>query len=172
MILPIQIYGEPILRKYCKKIDVSDYTVSHFINDMFDTMMRSNGIGLAAPQVGKPIRLFIIDTYTFLFEKEENRRKRRVFINPDIVKIYGKTWIIKEGCLSFPYFIAKIERYESIHIRYYNEILEKCEEIYQGLSARVIQHEYDHIEGKLFIDYLSTYKNERLNKKYGYFRTM
>lgn len=157
MILPIILYGDPILRKSCKEIDVSDPTVYHFINDMFDTMTQSYGIGLAAPQVGKPIRIFIIDTYTFILDQEENRRKRRVFINPELVKIYGKTWIIKEGCLSFPDFIAKIERYESIHIRYYNESLEKCEEIYQGLSARVIQHENDHIEGKLFIDYLTHY---------------
>lgn len=158
MILPIILYGNPRLRKSCKEIDVSDYKVYHFINDMFDTMIESYGIGLAAPQVGKPIRIFIIDTSTFIFDNSENRRKRRVFINPDIVKIYGKTWIIKEGCLSFPYFIAKIERYESIHLRYYNESLENCEEIFQGLSARVIQHENDHIEGKLFLDYLSSFK--------------
>lgn len=170
MILQLQFYGRPILRKSCKEIDVSDCGIYHFINDMFDTMMQSFALGLAAPQVGKPIRIFIIDTYTFIFDKEENRRKRRVFINPDIVKTYGKTWIIKEGCLSFPDFIVKIERYESILIRYYNESLEKCEEIYQGLSARVIQHEFDHIEGKLIIDYLSSFKKERLNKKYNAFR--
>ncbi|AGC66945.1 peptide deformylase [Candidatus Uzinura diaspidicola str. ASNER] len=166
MILPIRIYGDPILRKDCKDTDVSDSTIYHFINDMFDTMYQSYAVGLAAPQVGKPLRFFIIDTDTFIIDKEENKSKR-VFINPEIVKIYGKTWIIKEGCLSFPDIIAKIERYESLLIRYYNESLEKCEETFQGLAARVIQHEYDHIEGKLFIDYLSLFKREKLNKKSG-----
>lgn len=165
MILPISLYGDPVLRKSCKEIDLSDSTISHFINNMFDTMYQSDAIGLAAPQIGTPLRIFIIDPSTFIIDKDEKKSKR-VFINPEIVKIYGKTWIIKEGCLSFPDIIAKIERYELILVKYYNESLEKCEEIFQGLSARVIQHEYDHIEGKLFIDYLSIFKRERLNKKY------
>lgn len=164
MILPIKLYGDPILRKTCKKVDFSDSTIYHFINDMFDTMYQAYGIGLAAPQVGKNLRIFIIDTSTFIIDKEKYTYKR-VFINPEIVKIYGKTWKLKEGCLSFPYVIENIERYEFIQIKYYNESLEKCEEIFQGFPAKVIQHEFDHIEGKLFIDYLSILKRERLNKK-------
>jgi len=153
MILPIRLYGDPVLRKDCKEIDVYDSTIYHFIIDMFDTMYKSYGVGLAAPQVGKNLRIFVMDTSTFIINKEEMTYKR-VFINPEIVKTYGKTWKLKEGCLSFPDFIAKIERYESIQVKYYNEDMEKCEEIFQGFPARVIQHEYDHIEGKLFIDYL------------------
>lgn len=165
MILPIRLYGDPILRKKCKEIDVFDYPITTFINDMFDTMLQAYAVGLAAPQVGKNLKIFIIDTSTFIIDKEENKSKR-VFINPELVKTYGKTWIIKEGCLSIPDIIAKIERYDFIEIRYYNESLEKCEEIFQGFSARVIQHEYDHIKGKLFIDDLSLFKMEILNKKY------
>jgi peptide deformylase len=157
MILPIKLYGDSILRKSCKEIDVFDHTIYQFITDMFDTMYQVYGIGLAAPQVGRNVRIFIIDTSTFLIENKKNTYKhlKRVFINPEIIKRYGKTWKLKEGCLSIPNIIAKIERYEYIQIRYHNEYLEKCEEIFQGFPARVIQHEYDHIEGKLFIDYLS-----------------
>lgn len=153
MILPIRLYGDPILRTKCKEIDVSDYKISHFITDMFDTMYQASGIGLAAPQLGINLRIFIIDTSTFIIDKSENIYKR-VFINPEIIKRYGKTWMLKEGCLSIPYIIAKIERYDYIQLRYYNEYMEKCEETFFGLPARVIQHELDHIEGKLFIDLL------------------
>lgn len=152
MIRPIRLYGDPILRTKCKEIDVSDYTIYPFITDMFDTMSQAYGIGLAAPQVGKALRIFVIETSTFIIDKSENTYKR-VFINPEIIKRYGKTWTLKEGCLSFPDIIAKIERYDSIQLRYYNEDLEKCEETFHGLPARVIQHEFDHIEGKLFIDF-------------------
>jgi peptide deformylase len=153
MILPIRLYGDPILRTKCKEIDVSDLKISHFITDMFDTMYQASGIGLAAPQLGINLRIFIIDTSTFIIDKSENIYKR-VFINPEIIKRYGKTWMLKEGCLSIPYIIAKIERYDYIQLRYYNEYMEKCEETFFGLPARVIQHELDHIEGKLFIDLL------------------
>lgn len=162
MIVPIRFYGDPILRTKCKEIAVSDYTIYHLITDMFDTMYQAHGIGLAAPQIGKNLRIFVIDTSTFIIDKSENTYKR-VFINPEIIKIYGKTWTLKEGCLSLPYIIAKIERYDSIQLRYYNEDMEKCEETFHGLPARVIQHEYDHIEGKLFIDLL---KRERINKRF------
>lgn len=163
MILPIKLYGDPILRKNCKEIDVYNFTVSHLIKDMFETMYQSYGVGLAGPQVGKNLRIFVIDTSTFIIDKKENTYKR-VFINPEIVKRFGKTWNFKEGCLSFPNFIVKIERYELIHVQYYNESLKKCEETFKGFPARVIQHEYDHIEGKLFIDYLSFFKRKRFNK--------
>lgn len=165
MILPIRLYGDPILRKKCRKVDFSDSTIDHFINDMFDTMYHAYGVGLAAPQVGESLRIFIIDTSTFFIDKKKYTFKR-VFINPEIIKIYGKTWKLKEGCLSFPYLIENIKRYEFIQVKYYNELLEKCEEIFQGFPAKVIQHEFDHIEGKLFIDYLSLFKKERLNKKW------
>lgn len=157
MILPIKLYGDPILRKNCKQIDDNNSKIFKFITDMFDTMYQAYGVGLAAPQVGKNIRIFIIDTSTFFIEKKKKTYKhlKRVFINPEIVKRYGKTWKLKEGCLSIPTTIAKIERYEYIQVRYHNEYFKKSEEIFQGFPARVIQHEYDHLEGKLFIDYLS-----------------
>ena len=162
MILPIKFYGDPILRTKCKEIAVSDYTIYNFINDMFDTMYHAYGIGLAAPQIGKNLRIFVIDTSTLINDKSEKTYKR-VFINPEIIKIYGKTWTLQEGCLSIPYIIAKIERYDSIQLRYYNEDMEKCEETFHGLPARVIQHEYDHIEGKLFLDF---YQREKINKRF------
>lgn len=155
MILPIRLYGDPILRKNCKEINIFDDNIYLFIHDMFDTMYQNNGVGLAAPQVGKNLRVFVIDTSLFELPC------KRVFINPEIVKIYGKTWKVKEGCLSFPYFITKIERYEFLKIKYYNEYMKKCEETFQGFESRVIQHEFDHIEGKLFIDY---FKRELLAK--------
>lgn len=154
MILSIKNYRDPILRTKCKKIAVFDSTLYHFINDMFETMHHNYGIGLAAPQVGKNLRIFVIDSSTFIIDKSEIIFKR-VFINPEIIKRYGKTWKLKEGCLSIPDIIANIERYDSIQLRYYNEYMEKCEEIFHGLSSRVIQHEYDHIEGKLLIDFFS-----------------
>lgn len=147
MILPLSLYGDSILRTNCKEIDVFDEKIYIIIKNMFDTMYTTYGVGLAAPQIGKNLRIFVIDTST------SKKTCKRVFINPKIIKIYGKTWILKEGCLSFPDIIAKIKRYEYIKIKYYNEYMEKCEEIFQGFSSRVIQHEYDHIEGKLFIDY-------------------
>lgn len=162
MILSIRRYGDPILRINCKEIDVFDSSIYNFINDMFETLYQTLGVGLAAPQVGKNLRIFVIDTSTFIIDKEE-KPFRRVFINPKIVKIFGKTWKFKEGCLSFPNITAKIERYELIQLKYYNEYMVKCEEIFQGFSSRVIQHEYDHIEGKLFID---NFKRERLNKRF------
>lgn len=147
MVLPIRLYGDPVLRTNCKKINVINNNIYNIINDMFDTMYKSYGVGLAAPQVGKNLRVFIIDVSTY------KTPCKRVFINPEIVKLYGKTWKLKEGCLSFPFFVANIIRYESIIISYYNEYMEKCEETFQGFSSRVIQHELDHVEGKLFIDY-------------------
>lgn len=148
MILPINFYNNKKLRIKCKEIYVINDYMINIINNMFDTMYHNNAVGLAAPQIGKNSQIFIIDNSIF------NKTCKRVFINPEIVEFYGKTWKLKEGCLSFPFFKTKIKRYEFIKISYCNKYMEKCEEIFQGFSSRVIQHEYDHLKGKLFIDYL------------------
>lgn len=151
MILPIILYGNPILRKKCKDINPHYPSLKKMIEDMFETMDKAEGIGLAAPQIGQNVRLFIIDT--------------KVFINSKVLKIYGKNSLLQEGCLSIPSLFEEIERPSHIEIEYYDEHWIKHKEILDGLNSRVIQHEYDHIEGKLFIDYLAPRKMELLKNK-------
>jgi peptide deformylase len=142
MILPIILYGNPILRKKCKDINPHYPSLKKMIEDMFETMDKAEGIGLAAPQIGQNVRLFITS-------------KNKVFINSKVLKIYGKNYKSQEGCLSIPSIFEEIERPSHIEIEYYDEYWIKHKEILDGLNSRVIQHEYDHIEGKLFIDYLA-----------------
>lgn len=151
MILPIRLYGNPILRKKCKDINPHYPFLKKMIEDMFETMDKAEGIGLAAPQIGQNVRLFIIDN--------------KVFINSKVLKIYGKNSKYQEGCLSIPSLFEEIERPSHIEIEYFDEYWIKHKEILDGLNSRVIQHEYDHIEGKLFIDYLASIKMELLKNK-------
>jgi peptide deformylase len=154
MILPIILYGNPILRKKCKDINTHYPSLKKMIEDMFETMEKAEGLGLAAPQIGQNVRLFIIDTSI-----------KKVFINSKVLKIYGKNYKYQEGCLSIPSLFEEIERPSHIEIEYYDEYWRKHKEILDGLNSRVIQHEYDHIEGKLFIDYLAPRKSELLKNK-------
>jgi peptide deformylase len=151
MILPIRLYGNPILRKKCKDINPHYPSLKKMIEDMFETLDKAEGIGLAAPQIGQNVRLFIIDT--------------KVFINSKVLKIYGKNYKSQEGCLSIPSLFEEIERPSHIEIEYYDEYWIKHKEILDGLNSRVIQHEYDHIEGQLFIDYLAPIKSKLLKNK-------
>lgn len=172
MILPITLYGDPILRKKSKEVKDAYPDLNNLISDMFETMYQADGVGLAAPQLGFNIRLFVVDTSSFADKKSHDEETfeliknfKRVFINPKILKIDGKPWKFKEGCLSIPEIRENIHRPEYVQIKYYNEHWKKCEENLKGLPSRVVQHEYDHLDGRLFIDYLSPMKRQMINKK-------
>lgn len=174
MILPILAYGDPILKKESEEIDETYTDLETLIEDMFETMYRAKGVGLAAPQIGINIRLFIVDGSPFA-EKEEGEDDdpralgienfKKVFINPIIEEEEGEEWSFQEGCLSIPKIRENVSRKSDIVISYYDENWELKEERYSGYAARIIQHEYDHIEGVLFTDYLSPLKRKLLKKK-------
>ena len=168
MILPIIAYGSSVLRKECEEIDASYPELTELIANMFATMENANGIGLAAPQIGLGLRLFIIDS-TPLAEDEENKTAveavRKVFINPEIMGEEGKEWKFNEGCLSIPEIREDVYRKPDIAITYFDENFQYHEDKFSGIVARIIQHEYDHIEGTLFVDYLSPLKKRLLKRK-------
>lgn len=164
MVFPIVVYGDPVLRK--RATDVEKGTdLKAFIADMFETMHAASGIGLAAPQVGKSIRIFVVDGTALEEESQDMSDFRKVFVNPKIVASDGEPWPFEEGCLSIPTIRENVLRPESIRIRYFDENWNEKEEVYDRVKARIIQHEYDHIEGKLFIDYLSPLKKKMLKGK-------
>ena len=172
MILPIVGYGDPVLRKKAEDISKDDPNLKQIIADMYETMYNAYGVGLAAPQVGLSIRLFVIDTKPFSEdedltkeEQEELAGFRKTFINPVITKEDGEEWGFNEGCLSIPEVREDVYRHERITIEYYDEDFNKQTEVYDGLRARVIQHEYDHIEGILFTDRISSLKKRLIQKK-------
>lgn len=164
MVYPIVVYGDPILRK--KAVDIEKGTdITALIADMYETMYAANGIGLAAPQIGKGIRLFIVDGTSLDEEEEDMTGFKKAFINPAILSSEGEPWPFEEGCLSIPNIREKVLRPETVVIRYFDENWVQKEETYDGVKARIIQHEYDHIEGKLFIDYLSPLKKKMMKGK-------
>ncbi|MGB0390847.1 MAG: peptide deformylase [Salibacteraceae bacterium] len=171
MVLPIIGYGHPVLRQETEEIE-QDYPVQELVKNMFETMYKASGVGLAAPQVAEPIRLFIVDGSPFsdmedISEKEAKELEtfKKVFINPIIIEEKGKEWAFEEGCLSIPGVNADVVRKDTVVIEYFNEKWELVEETYSGLPARIIQHEYDHIEGVLFPDLVSPLKKKFLSKK-------
>tara|TARA_B100000929_G_C15484533_1_gene412380 strand:- start:1131 stop:1721 length:591 start_codon:yes stop_codon:yes gene_type:complete len=172
MILPIVAYGDPVLKKKAKDISKDYPKLEELINNMWDTMYNAHGVGLAAPQVGLPIRMFMIDPAPFAedeeldeAEKETLKDLRKVFINPQIIEETGEEWAFNEGCLSIPEVREDVFRQPDITIEYYDENWEKHTKTYSGLAARVIQHEYDHIEGVLFTDKLSSLKKRLIKGK-------
>lgn len=171
MILPIVAYGDPVLRKMGEDIDQDYPDVQLLIDNMFETMYAASGVGLAAPQIGRAIRLFIIDTSGFVDEGEEDEEGlqgfKKVFINPEIVEEDGEEWAFNEGCLSIPDVREDVDRHEQIRINYMDRDFNEHEEVFTGLKARVIQHEYDHIEGVLFTDHLTPLKKRMLKGKLG-----
>lgn len=163
MIYPIVMYGDPVLRQRARDIEAgTDLNV--LISDMMETMHAASGIGLAAPQIGKSLRLFVVDG-TSLDEEPGMADFKKAFINPTILSETGKPWDFEEGCLSIPNIREKVSRKETLRIRYYDEQWNLKEEEYDGMKARIIQHEYDHVEGKLFIDYLPSLKKRLLKGK-------
>jgi peptide deformylase len=173
MILPIVAYGAPVLRKVCHDITPDYPNLSKFIEDMWETMYASNGVGLAAPQVNKDVRVFVIDSRQ-IFENQEEADKgrypdepgiKRVFINAHVVELKGEEWPYNEGCLSIPKIREDIMRPKEVVLEYLDENFQPQREVFVGITARVIQHEYDHIEGKLFIDYLKPLRKKMLQGK-------
>lgn len=165
MILPIYIYGNSILKEKSKNIDSNYPNLNKLILDMFDTMTAANGIGLAAPQIGLPINLFVIDLSPLSDEKKEFKNIKKVFINPVIKREYGDFWDYEEGCLSIPEINSLVSRKSNIEIEYYDKDFNLVREDLSGIEARVIQHEYDHLNGVLFTDYLSPKRKNILNRK-------
>jgi len=163
MIYPIIMYGDPVLRQKAKEIEPGS-DIKQLIEDMFETMHNANGIGLAAPQIGKSMRLFVVDG-TIMDDEPGMAEFKKVFINPLIVEEQGEPWEYEEGCLSIPNIREKISRKEKLKIRYYDEAWNLQEEKFDGLKARIIQHEYDHIEGKMFVDYLTPLRKRLLKGK-------
>ncbi len=164
--LPIVAYGHPILRKVGEEITKDYPDLDILIQNMFDAMYESQGVGLAAPQVNKSIRLFIIDASPYEDEIPEAKGFKKVFINPIIHEESGEEWLFNEGCLSIPNIREDVERKSIIKISYYDENWQYHEEeTYDGVLARIIQHEYDHIEGILFVDHLSNMRKMMLRKK-------
>jgi peptide deformylase len=172
MILPIVAYGTPVLRKVCTPIDKDYPGLKELIVNMKETMVNARGVGLAAPQINKAIRLFIVDTSPFsdndeftADEKTFLKNFKRVFINATILNEEGDEWAFNEGCLSIPNINEDVFRNETLTIKYVDENFKKQTETLSGLAARVVQHEYDHIEGILFTDKLSSLKKRLLKKK-------
>jgi peptide deformylase len=173
MILPIVAYGAPVLRKISKDIDADYADLSKFLDDMWETMYSSNGVGLAAPQVNRDIRLFVVDSVQIFENMEDDERLefndgpgiKKVFINAEIIATDGADWSYNEGCLSIPKIREDIMRAERVTMSYCDEQFVEHTETFSGITARVILHEYDHIEGKLFIDYLKPLRKKMLQSK-------
>ncbi len=173
MILPIVAYGAPVLRKVARDIDKDYPKLKQLIADMWETMEASNGVGLAAPQINKDIRLFVVDSEVIFENMDEADRLqhpgdngiRRVFINAHTVNLDGEPWLYNEGCLSIPKIREDVARPDKITLKYFDEDFNERVETFSGISGRVIQHEYDHIEGKLFIDYMKPLRKKMLQGK-------
>ncbi len=165
MILPVIAYGDPVLKKMGEEISKDYPGLNDLIDNMFETMYNAHGVGLAAPQIGKSLRLFIIDADPFSEDEPELEGFKEVFINPVITKEEGEEWLFNEGCLSIPEVREDVSRKAVIHVEYYNSNFEKQTKTFKGLAARIIQHEYDHVEGVLFTDLLSPLRKKLISKR-------
>ncbi|MBV6647615.1 MAG: peptide deformylase [Cyclobacteriaceae bacterium] len=163
MIYPIVLFGDPVLRKKAADIDPEQVDIKELARDMFETMYGAGGVGLAAPQIGKPLRMFIVDSTPM--EENEEGGFRQVFINAEMIEEVGEEWAFEEGCLSIPGVREDVSRNDTITIRYFDEGWNEKEEKFAGIRARIIQHEYDHIEGVLFTDHISPFKKRLLKSK-------
>ena len=173
MILPIVAYGLPILRKVAEDITADYNDLNKLIENMWETMYSSNGVGLAAPQINKSIRLFVIDSEQ-IFENQEEDEKglypdepgfKGVFINAKIIELSGEQWSYDEGCLSIPKIRGDVNRHQNVTLEYHDKNFTLHKKTFNGITARVILHEYDHIDGKLFIDHISPLKRTLLKSK-------
>jgi len=163
MIYPVVAYGMSVLKKKCAEISKSDKSLDlkKLSEDMFETMYAADGVGLAAPQINLPIQVFVIDGNPMVEEGEEKDFKH-VFINPVMIEESGKRWKYEEGCLSIPNIREEVERFDTIKIRYFDLDWKEQELVLEGMKARIVQHEYDHLQGVLFTDYLSGFKKRLL----------
>jgi len=165
MIYPVVVYGHPVLRKVSTEIEKDHPELESFIDDMFETMYASDGIGLAAPQVGKSIRLFVIDASPLEEDEPELKDFKKVFINPKIFDKTGEHSAFNEGCLSIPNIREEVVREPRIRIQYYDQDFNFYDEEYDGTISRIIQHEYDHLEGILFTDLVAPIRKRLLRSK-------
>jgi peptide deformylase len=168
MVLPIVAYGDPVLKQVAEDIDKDYPKLKELLADMFETMYNAQGVGLAAPQIGRSIRLFIVDAAPFADDEEGDKELynfKKIFINSEIIEEEGKEWPFNEGCLSIPTIREEVLRKPKIRMRYYDESFNFHDEIFEGMAARIIQHEYDHIEGKLFVDHLNGLRKRLLKSR-------
>lgn len=165
MIRPVYIYGSPVLRKVAQDIDSTYPDIKQLIEDMFETMYHSDGVGLAAPQIGLSIRLIVIDASPMEEDDPALKDFKKVFINARIVERFGEKVLFKEGCLSIPNLREEVEREDKVRIQYLDENFNQHDEIFEGVPARIIQHEYDHLEGIMFTDRLSVLRRKLLGGK-------
>ncbi len=167
MVLPVYVYGMSVLRKIAPEIPEDHKDLDQLITDMFETMQASDGIGLAAPQVGKSLRIFVVDTTPVSEDRGDPALKdfKKVFINPYIVDEWGDPWSFEEGCLSLPKIREDVSRPSNIRVEYYDENWNLKEEEYDGIRARVIQHEYDHLDGKLFVDKINPIRRKLITAR-------
>jgi len=173
MVFPIVAYGHPVLRKVATDIGPDYAGLAKLVEDMWETMYASSGVGLAAPQINKDIRLFVVDTMQMFSGMKEAERKeypdapgiKGVFINAHVMELNGDEWLYNEGCLSIPKIREDISRHRVVALQYQDENFQSHQRIFQGLTARVILHEYDHLEGKLFIDHVSPLKRKLMRGK-------
>ena len=163
--LPIYVYGSPVLRKVAVDIDKNYEGLDHFISELWETMYKSDGVGLAAPQVGKSIRVFVIDGSPLEEDDSTLKDFKKVFINAHMVEQTGDEWSFVEGCLSIPNIREEVYRPSQIKINYYDENWQYHEDTFDGIKARIIQHEYDHLEGVLFVDKISPLKRRLIGSK-------
>lgn len=171
MIYPIVAYGHPTLKKRAEDISEDYPDLPQIIENMFETMYESVGVGLAAPQVNKSIRLFLVDATPYEEEHPEAKDFKKVFINPKIIEESGEEWEFKEACLSIPFIAEYVERKPKIRIQYYDENFKFHDEIYEGILARIIQHEYDHLEGVLFVEKINPLNKALIRRKLNEIKT-
>lgn len=165
MILPIYVYGQPVLKRKADPVEGPAAEVIELITDMWETMYKAQGVGLAAPQIGQSVRVFVVDTTVMEDDEKEFKGIKRVFINAEKVGEEGDLWEYEEGCLSIPQIRADVERPALIRLRYLDENFVAHEEVFDGMNARVIQHEYDHIEGILFTERIKPLKRRMIRRK-------
>jgi peptide deformylase len=165
MILPVYVYGQPVLRKKAQDIEKGEEGLEELIGNLFETMYHADGVGLAGPQVGISKSIFIVDATPMEDDDPELKGFKKVFINPEIHDETGEKWAYNEGCLSLPTIREDVERLSDVTVSYYDENFEFHKEKYTGIKARIIQHEYDHLQGKLFIDLLNPLRKKLLAKK-------
>ncbi len=165
MILPMYILGQPVLRKEAEEIATDYPNLQELIQNMYETMLNADGVGLAAPQIGLPIRLFVVGLDALSDDIPEYKDYLHAFINPRILETGEDTEVIEEGCLSVPGIHENVRRPKSVHVAYTDENLQPHDEWIDGYAARVFQHEYDHLDGKLFIDHISSLRKQIIKKK-------
>jgi len=165
MILPIIAYGHPILKKICEEVEQEDQGLTELLANMWETMYNAKGVGLAAPQIGQAKRIFLVDTEQLKDKEGAEVGIKKVFINAEIIEEEGDFWSYEEGCLSIPKIVGDVDRQEQVSIRYQDEEFEWHEDSFDGMNARVIQHEYDHIEGILFTEKLKPLKRRLISRK-------